>query len=68
MCAPTSSRWWPTTATTRSGPTSCTAASTWPTMLRPPIGCSTFMVLDFIRVPPPAARTTTVSSFTMLPG
>ena len=40
----------------------------------PPTGCSTFMVLDFIRVPPPAARTTTVSSWSslraslMLPG
>ncbi len=29
-------------------------------MLRPPTRCSTFMVLDFIRVPPPAARTITV--------
>ena len=28
-------------------------------MLRPQTGCSTFMVLDFIRVPPPAARTIT---------
>ena len=37
-----------------------TAFSTWPIMLRPAIGCSTFMVLDFIRVPPPAARTMTV--------
>ena len=32
-------------------------------MLRPAIGCSTFMVLDFIRVPPPAARTMTVIGF-----
>ncbi len=30
-------------------------------MLRPAIGCSTFMVFDFIRVPPPAARTMTVT-------
>ena len=30
-------------------------------MLRPPTGCSTFMVLDLIRVPPPAASTITVS-------
>ena len=44
------------------GWTACTAASTWPIMLRPATGCSTFMVLDFIRVPPPAASTTTVSS------
>ena len=61
MCGPTCSRWWPTTATIRVGLASpATAASTWPIMLRPPIGCSTFMVLDFIRVPPPAARTMTV--------
>src|SRR3954468_13849249 len=31
-------------------------------MLRPAIGCSTFAVFDFIRVPPPAARTITVRS------
>ena len=31
-------------------------------MLRPPMGCSTFIVFDFIRVPPPAARTITVRS------
>ncbi len=38
-------------------------------MLRPAIGCSTFMVLDFIRVPPPAARTITVMLVVLtLPG
>ena len=42
------------------GSTACTAARTWPIMLRPPIGWSTFMVFDFMRVPPPAARTITV--------
>ena len=60
MCGPTCSRWWPTTATTLVGSTACTAWSTWPIMERPPIGCSTFMVFDFMRVPPPAARTMTV--------
>ena len=34
-CAPTCSRWWPTTATTRCGSTDRTAVSTWPIMLRP---------------------------------
>ena len=29
-------------------------------MLRPQIGCSTFTVFDFMRVPPPAASTITV--------
>ena len=62
MCGPTWSRWWPTTATIRRGSTCWTAASTCPTMLRPATGCRTFMVFDFIRVPPPAARTMTVSS------
>ncbi len=42
-------------------PVARAAASTWPIMVRPAIGCSTFIVLDFIRVPPPAARTITVS-------
>ena len=41
-------------------------------MLRPPTGWSTFMVLDFMRVPPPAARTMTVRlwgrTLAMLPG
>jgi hypothetical protein len=50
----------PTTATMCAGSTACTAARTWPIMLRPPIGWSTFMVFDFMRVPPPAARTITV--------
>ena len=60
MWGPTCSRWVPTTATTRSGSIALTAVSTWPIMLRPPTRCRTFMVLDFILVPPPAARTTTV--------
>src|ERR1044072_3409216 len=60
MCAATCSRWWPTTATIRSGSIARAAARTWPIMVRPAMGCSTFMVLDFIRVPPPAASTTTV--------
>ena len=60
MCGPTCSRWWPTTATTRVGSTACTARRTWPIMLRPAMGWSTFMVFDFMRVPPPAARTMTV--------
>ncbi len=63
MCAETCSRWWPTTATIRSGCTACTATSTWPIMLRPHRGCSTFIVFDFMRVPPPAASTMTVRLF-----
>ena len=62
MCGPTVSLPWPTTATIRCGSTARTAPSTWPIMLRPATGCSTFMVFDFIRVPPPAARTMTVRS------
>ena len=34
---------------------------TWPIMLRPQIGCRTFIVFDFIRVPLPAARRTTAA-------
>ena len=49
----------------RAGSSLLTAARTCPIMLRPPIGCSTFIVLDFIRVPPPAARTMTVSCSVM---
>src|SRR6476469_4150960 len=45
----------------------CTAVSTWPIMLRPPTSWRTFMVFDFIRVPPPAARTMTVRSLDMPP-
>ena len=36
-------------------------------MLRPPTGCSTFIVFDFIRVPPPAARTIAVRLSMLLP-
>ena len=61
MCGPTCSRWLPITATIRCGSIAWTAASTWPIMLRPATGCSTFIVFDFIRVPPPAARTMTVN-------
>ena len=61
MCGPTCSRWLPTTATTRCGSSAVTASSTCAIMLRPAMGCSTFMVFDFIRVPPPAARTMTVT-------
>ena len=60
-CGPTCSRPWPTTATTRSGSTARAAVSTWPIMLRPQTGCSTFMVFDFIRVPLPAASTITAA-------
>ena len=66
MCGATCSRWLPTTATTRCGSTAATALSTWPIMLRPAMGCSTFIVLDFIRVPPPAARTMTVMAWSVL--
>ena len=58
--APTCSRPLPTTATR-----CCRLdvqrrrSSTWPIMLRPPTGCSTFISLDFIRVPLPAASTIT---------
>ena len=70
MCGPTCSRWLPTTATTPVRLDAATAVRTWPIMLRPAIGCRTFMVFDFIRVPPPAARTMTVTVLVvlMLPG
>ena len=45
------------------GSIACTAASTCPIMLRPHTGCSTFIVFDFMRVPPPAASTMTVRLF-----
>ena len=66
MCAPTCSRWWPTTATIRVGSRAAAACRTCPIMLRPAIGCSTFVVFDLIRVPPPAARTITVTSLDTL--
>ncbi len=67
MCGPTCSRWVPTTATIRCGSIALTAASTCPIIERPPTGCSTFIVFDFIRVPPPAARTITVRLSMLLP-
>ena len=61
MCGPTCSRPLPTIATSRSGCTASAAVMTCPTMLRPQSGCSTFISLDFIRVPLPAARTSTAA-------
>ncbi len=43
------------------GAPSSAACRTCPTIERPPTGCSTFMVLDFIRVPLPAASTMTAA-------
>src|SRR4051812_41780546 len=47
------------TATIRSGPTCWAAQSACQTSGLPAMGCITLGTLDFIRVPAPAARTTT---------
>jgi len=39
---------------------SAAVAITWPIIVRPASGCSTLALPDFMRVPLPAARTTTV--------
>ncbi len=58
---PTSSRPCPTTTTRWSGAASAAACSAWPSRLRPPTGWSTFGVAERMRVPSPAARTTTAA-------
>ena len=55
--AVTCSRAWPTTTSRWSGSSASAAASTWPSMVRPPSACRTFGVALRIRVPSPAART-----------
>ena len=49
------------TTTARSGRRSATTASTWSIIARPASRCSTLGRGDFIRVPLPAASTTTVT-------
>ena len=49
----------PTTTDRASAPSCCATASTWPSIERPAILCSTLGSADFMRVPLPAARTTT---------
>ena len=56
-CASTCSRALPVTTTTCSGFAPLIAVSTWASMLRPQISCSTFGVDDFMREPSPAAST-----------
>ena len=51
----------PTTTTVAAAWSGSAAASTWPSRLRPPRVCSTLGVDDRIRVPCPAARTTTAA-------
>ena len=58
-CAATCSRPWPTTTTRWSGCREDAAAITCPTSERPPTSCSTLGVAETMRVPTPAARTTT---------
>ena len=60
-CAATWSRPWPTTTTRCSGSRPAAAATAWPSRVRPPISCRTLGSADFIRVPSPAARTTTAA-------
>ena len=50
MCAPTCSRWCPTTATIRAGSTACTARRTWPIIDRPQTGCRTFGTRERISI------------------
>lgn len=67
-CAVTFSRACPTTTTRFSGSNARAAASTWPTSERPQMLCRTFGVADFIRVPSPAASTTTAAGRVALTG
>ena len=48
----------PITTASDCGASSRASASTWPSIERPAILCSTFGSADFMRVPSPAARTT----------
>ena len=59
--ATTRSRSWRTTTPTCSAPVARAARIAWPTRVTPPIGCRTLGVVDFIRVPSPAARTMTAA-------
>ena len=67
MAARTSSDWWPTTTKIRSGGASARAVrSTCSIRYLPPARCSTLALRDFMRVPSPAARTTTVNGMSPL--
>src|SRR6185437_5981150 len=52
---------WPATTISRRGDSSRAALITWPSIVSPPTGFSTLGMLDFIRVPSPAARTITAA-------
>src|SRR3954451_11824538 len=54
----------PSTTTTRPAPASCAARIGQPIIGRPQIGCRTLGVSDFMRVPSPAARISTVGAGT----
>ena len=62
--SPSSRRCGPSTTTIRPAPASCAARIGQPIIGRPQIGCSTFGVSDFMRVPSPAARISTVGAGT----
>ena len=47
----------------RCGASSRATFKAWPSMERPPISCRILGVLDFMRVPLPAARTMTAAGF-----
>src|ERR1700733_1857286 len=51
----------PPTTTSRSGSSSPATARAWPTMLRPHSECRTLGRRDFMRLPSPAARTSTAA-------
>ena len=60
-CSRTLSAPRPTTTTVGASPSpSAAATSTWPSRVRPSNGCRTFGNEDFMRLPSPAASTTTV--------
>ena len=67
-CSSTASRPAPTTTTVCAAPSGSAAASTWPSIERPPTRCSTFGVAERMRVPWPAARTTTAATAVALAG
>ena len=58
-CSATRSRSWRTTTARCCGLVPRAARIAWPTRVRPPIVCRTLGVVDFMRVPSPAARTIT---------
>src|SRR5579871_6856200 len=60
--------WYPTTTKTRSaGANSRAVSTTCSTNALPPARCSTLAFRDFMRVPRPAARITTVTGVSMIP-